>query len=84
MCDKKSTKEGEMMTDTTELKVAILRAGISHDTIAYKLGIARETLWKKINNITEFKAREIMLLQDILHLSNSERDSIFFSLNGDK
>ena len=69
-----------MMTDTTELKVAILRAGISHDTIAYKLGIARETLWKKINNITEFKAREIMLLQDILHLSNSERDSIFLAL----
>lgn len=72
------------MTDTTKLKVAILMAGISHDTIAYQLGIARETLWRKINNITEFKAREIMLLQDILHLSNEERDSIFFSQIGDK
>lgn len=72
------------MTDTTKLKVAILMSGISHDKIAYQLGIARETLWRKINNITEFKAREIMLLQDILHLSNEERDSIFFSQIGDK
>lgn len=72
------------MTDTKKLKVAILMAGISHDKIAYQLGIARETLWRKINNITEFKAREIMLLQDILHLSNEERDSIFFSQIGDK
>ena len=72
------------MTDTKSLKIAIIRADISHEEIAYKLGITRETLWRKINNITEFKAREIMLLRDILHLSNEQRDAIFFSEKGDK
>lgn len=72
------------MTDTKSLKIAIMRADISHEEIAYKLGITRETLWRKINNITEFKAREIMLLRDILHLSNEQRDAIFFSEKGDK
>nr|WP_288697691.1 HTH domain-containing protein [uncultured Allisonella sp.] len=72
------------MTDTKNLKIAIMRADISHEEIAYKLGITRETLWRKINNITEFKAREIMLLRDILQLSNEQRDAIFFSEKGDK
>ena len=72
------------MTDTKSLKMAIMRADVSHEEVAYRLGIARETLWKKINNITEFKAREIMLLQDILHLSNEQRDAIFFREKGDK
>lgn len=67
------------MTDTKGLKMAIMMAGVSHEEVAYRLGIARETLWKKMNNITEFKAREIMLLQDILHLSNEQRDAIFLA-----
>lgn len=72
------------MTDTKSLKIAIMMSGISQEEIAYQLGITRETLWRKINNITEFKAREIMLLRDILHLSNEQRDAIFFSEKGDK
>lgn len=72
------------MTNTSELEAAIARSGKSKNDLANKLGLARETLWKKINNIVEFKAGEILALQQLLHLSSAERDAIFFGNKGDK
>lgn len=66
------------MTNTSELEAAIARSGKSKNDLANKLGLARETLWKKINNMVEFKAGEILALQQLLHLSSAERDAIFF------
>ncbi|WP_418469164.1 hypothetical protein [Dialister hominis] len=72
------------MTNTSELEAAIARSGKSKKDLANKLGLARETLWKKINNMVEFKAGEILALQQLLHLSSAERDAIFFGNKGDK
>uniref|UniRef100_UPI0040296B94 hypothetical protein n=1 Tax=Dialister hominis TaxID=2582419 RepID=UPI0040296B94 len=72
------------MTNTSELEAAIARSGKSKNYLASKLGLARETLWKKINNMVEFKAGEILALQQLLHLSSAKRDSIFFDKKGDK
>ena len=66
------------MTDTTLLINVIRNAGCSITFLAKRIGISREALHKKINNETEFKASEICCLQRLLHLSNIERDRIFF------
>lgn len=67
-----------LMTDTVALKDAIRNSGMSLTYIADTLGITRYALYKKIDNITEFKASEIVTLKRILNLSDKERDDIFF------
>lgn len=67
------------MTDTVALKDAIKNSGMSVTYIANILGITRGALYKKLDNITEFKASEIVLLKNILNLSDKERDDIFFN-----
>jgi hypothetical protein len=67
-----------LMTDTVALKDAIRNSGMSLTYIADTLGITRGALYKKIDNITEFKASEIVTLKRILNLSDKERDDIFF------
>ncbi|MGD8399730.1 MAG: hypothetical protein PVH64_02165 [Bacillota bacterium] len=66
------------MTDTLELEIAIKRAGLTKKKIAQKLRISLMGLYKKINNITEFKASEIDTLMILLNLSSKQRDDIFF------
>lgn len=67
------------MTDTSKLNEAIVESGIAITTIARELGVSREGFYKKMNNESEFKASEIMLMQDILRISPKKRDEIFFS-----
>lgn len=66
------------MTDTGKLNEAIVESGITITAIARKLGVSREGFYKKLNNESEFKASEIMLMQDILRISSKKRDEIFF------
>lgn len=66
------------MTDTKLLREAIDKSGMSITFISNEIGISRGALYKKINNITEFKASEITKLSKILSLSNKSRDGIFF------
>lgn len=66
------------MTDTKLLREAIDKSGMSITFISNEIGISREAFYKKISNITEFKASEIMKLSKILSLSNKSRDGIFF------
>lgn len=66
------------MTDSEALSKAIENSGLKLTFIANKLELSREGFYKKLNNQTEFKASEIVKLQDILNLSNNERDKIFF------
>lgn len=66
------------MTDTSKLNEAIAESGITITAIARKLGISREGFYKKMNNESEFKASEIVLMQDILRISSKKRDEIFF------
>lgn len=71
------------MTNTELLKEAIENSGMSITFIANKIGISREGFYKKMNNLTEFKASEIMALTEILGLSKEERDRIFFDGKSD-
>ena len=64
------------MTNTKELEIAITRAGITKREIAKRLGLSEMGLYKKINNITEFKASEIKTLAEILGITDI--DKIFF------
>lgn len=65
------------MTDTKELEVAITRSGLTKREIAKRLGLSEMGLYKKINNITEFKASEIKALVEMLKIGNIE--AIFFA-----
>ena len=63
------------MTNTLELEIAIKRSGLTKRKIASKMNLSEMGLYKKIHNITEFKASEIDLLTKLLNLADN---SIFF------
>lgn len=67
------------MTDTNRLKGAIVAAGLTQATIAYKIGISPTALNNKITNKSRFKADEVQKLTSVLGLSRSESDLIFFA-----
>lgn len=67
------------MTNTEELRKCIAKSGISVTFLANKLGITREGLYNKLNNVTEFKASEIAKCAKLLNLSDEERNRIFFA-----
>lgn len=67
------------MTDSKLLNDEITESGMTITFIAKKLGISREGFYKKLNNESEFKASEIVILQVLLRLTNKRRDEIFFA-----
>jgi DNA-binding phage protein len=67
------------MTDSALLRAAIRSSGYKMSYIAEKLGITPQGLYKKIENRSEFKASEILILTKVLGLSSKERESIFFA-----
>lgn len=72
------------MTNTKELLCEINNSGLKRSWIADKLGLSYYGLQKKIQNENEFKASEIMMLCNILHIVSSERkEEIFFAPNVD-
>lgn len=71
------------MVDTQKLKDEISLSGLSVTYVSKKLGISREGFYKKMLNVTEFKASEIVKLKNILKLSSKKRDEIFFNQNGE-
>ncbi|MBR7184558.1 MAG: helix-turn-helix transcriptional regulator [Clostridia bacterium] len=58
------------MTDTAKLEQSIKASGLTKRYIAKKLGISEMALYKKINNITEFKASEIAALCELLNIES--------------
>ena len=72
------------ITNTTKLKKLIDESGLKYKSIAKSMGLTYYGLQKKINNITEFKASEILSLCKILNINNSkEKDEIFFAKQSD-
>ena len=71
------------MTDSQELRTKIRDSGLRLDYLCEKLGITYATLRRKIANENEFMASEISTLTYLLHLSDDERDKIFFALEGE-
>ena len=73
------------MTDTEALKKKILDAGLKQAYLAEQLGLSPYGFAKKLNNVTEFKASEIKILCDILHITSlKEKEAIFFKSQVDK
>jgi DNA-binding phage protein len=67
------------VTDSEALNKVIENSGLKLTFIARALKLSREGFYKKLNNQTEFKASEIVKMQEILNLSNEQRDKIFFA-----
>lgn len=66
------------MTNTLELKSAIVSAGLTIRDVSKSMGLSEYGFHKKLHNLSEFKASEIIALSEILHLDVSRRDQIFF------
>ena len=68
------------MTNSIEFEVALKRVGLTKKEVARQLGISEMGLYKKINNITEFKASELAKLYDLFKLETIEsQQKIFFA-----
>lgn len=68
------------LINTKELEVYITRSGLTKKEIAKEMGISTMTLYKKINNITEFKASELETISKLLGINDlKEKNYIFFS-----
>lgn len=68
------------MTNVYLLKKRIDASGLKIGYIANQLGISRQLLWKKINNITPLNQYEIDKLCTILKIETlEEKESIFFT-----
>lgn len=67
------------MVNLEALKNRVEDSGMSMTAIAEKSGILRETLYNRLGGKGEFKASEILSLSEVLHLSDCERNTIFFN-----
>lgn len=67
------------MTDTKKLRDKIKESGLKYSYIAACIGLSPYGFKKKIENDSEFKASEIQGLFELLKLTCSERDQIFFA-----
>lgn len=66
------------MTNTSEFKIALLRSGMTAYELADSVGMSRQSLSYKINNVREFTATEIAKIADVLNLTVAEKEKIFF------
>lgn len=68
------------MTNTEMLKDVIEKSGLKMGFIADYVGISRQTLWNKVNNLTPFNQYEIDKMCDILKITSlKQKEAIFFA-----
>ena len=73
------------MTNSEMLKKIIDESGLKIGFIADYVGISRQLLWKKINNLTPFNQYEIDKMCDVLRITSlRQKESIFFCRDVDK
>lgn len=66
------------MVNTKMLRDKISTSGYKLQFVAEKCGLTYFGFMKKVNNETEFKASEIMILKVLLNLTDKEVNQIFF------
>lgn len=66
------------MTNTKELKIALLRNEMTASELADTVGMSRVSLSYKMNNIRAFTVSEIAKISEALKLSLVEKERIFF------
>ena len=72
------------MTDGELLREKIKNAGIKLTFVAESLGISKQALDRKLRDGADFKAYQMIILKDMLRLTNKEARDIFFAKNVDK
>lgn len=63
-----------------KIKNAIDERGLKMNYVQKKLGVSKQTLYRKISGNTQWYIRELKVFKEILHLSNDEFVDIFFNL----
>lgn len=69
------------MANTKLLKEKIDECGYKLKFVAKQLEITYQGLLNKLQNKTEFTASEIQTLVDLLNLSETDRNAIFFAFD---
>lgn len=69
------------LTNSLKLNAAIVLSGLTIPEVAEKIGVSDDTLFKKMHNKTEFKASEMNALIEILNISITNINDIFFKLD---
>lgn len=67
------------MTNTTLLKKKIDSSGYKVIFLAEKVGLTPQGFYKKLKDGSEWTFSQVMILKDLLYLTNEEVDSIFFN-----
>ncbi len=67
------------MLKLNELKAEIARNELTIEDLADKINISRTTLWRRLNNPSEFTLAEICKIKAILKLSGERIIDIFFT-----
>ena len=68
------------MTNSDLLKQVIEESGLKIGFIASFVGISRQLLWKKVNNLTPFNQSEIDKMCEVLKITIlRQKESIFFA-----
>lgn len=67
------------MTDTRKLRAALALNGITAGDLAEKIGLSKQSMSYKMNNLREFRVKEITAISEVLNLSLEEREAIFFA-----
>jgi transcriptional regulator with XRE-family HTH domain len=76
---KRNLKGGVSVFNRLALKGKAIENGIKLDDLADKIGINPATLYRKMAGKSEFSRDEIVKIRDVLNLSASELEAIFFS-----
>ena len=70
---------GDGLIDTQKLQGKMREHGYTINSLAKKLGISNTSLFNKIHNIQEFVVSEMQMIANLLHLTKSEIQAIFFA-----
>ena len=65
------------MTNKRKLNAAMALKGYTQEKLAKELGLSKFSINKKINGVSDFKAKEIQAICQILQIKN--KDEIFFA-----
>lgn len=66
------------MVNINEFKAALVRKGLTAGDLAEMIGISRQSLSYRMNNIVEFRISEVEKVSQILGLTLEEKNLIFF------
>lgn len=67
------------MTNSELLRQKIEQSGYKLRFLAEQIGVTYQAFLNKINNRSEFRAKEIQALYELLNLTEEERAEIFFA-----